>query len=242
MTSSISLSRDGSSLSDPQVLSIPVTTHGRVLVRRVPGQSSRGILAGFHGYMENAEIQLARLEQIPGAAAWTLVSIQALHRFYRGRSQQVVASWMTRQDREAAIADNVAYVTATVARVDENGPSPIVYMGFSQGVAMAFRGAVHASRAAAGVIAIGGDVPPELLANPSAAFPRVFLARGTTDEWYTAAKLADDVAALRHRGVEVQAFTYQGGHEWTDAVAQAAAAWLAGEQKVPQTITRQSAG
>ena len=215
-------------MSDPEVLSIPVTTHGRVLVRRAQAQPSRGILAGFHGYMENAAIQLARLEQIAGAGAWALVSVQALHRFYRGRSQDVVASWMTRQDRDVAIADNIEYVNAAVARADEDGRSPIVYMGFSQGVAMAFRGAVHASRAAAGVIAVGGDVPPELLADPPAAFPRVFLARGATDEWYTAAKLADDVAVLRHRGAEVEAFTYQGGHEWTEAVADAAAAWLAG--------------
>ncbi len=214
-------------MSDPEVVSVPVTTHGRVLLRRAQAQSSRGILAGFHGYMENAEIQLARLEQIPGSAAWTLVSIQALHRFYRGRSQEVVASWMTRQDREAAIADNVEYVNAAIATVDEAGLLPIVYIGFSQGVAMAFRSAVHAARRAAGVMAVGGDVPPELLADASASFPRVLLARGTTDEWYTAAKLAGDVAALRQRGVEVEELTYQAGHEWTEAVAQAAAAWLA---------------
>ena len=42
-----------------------------------------GLLVGFHGYMENAEMQMQRLEAIPGGLEWTLVSIQALHRFYR---------------------------------------------------------------------------------------------------------------------------------------------------------------
>ena len=64
-------------MSEPEVLSIPATTHGRVLVRHAGSPRSRGILAGFHGYMENAAVQLSRLAQIPGADAWTLVSIQA---------------------------------------------------------------------------------------------------------------------------------------------------------------------
>lgn len=196
-------------------------------MRRAGGQTPRGILAGFHGYMENAEIQLARLEQIPGSDGWTLVSIQALHRFYRGRSQEVVASWMTREDRETAIADNVRYVRAALVAVTGGAPTRVIYTGFSQGVAMAFRAAVHAERAATGVIGVGGDIPPELLADSSLTFPRVLLARGGADEWYTADKLATDVAALRGRGVDVEEFVYGGGHAWTSAVADAAAAWVA---------------
>jgi predicted esterase len=209
-----------------QVLSIPATTHGRVLVRHAPTEPPRGILAGFHGYMENAAAQLARLETLPGAEAWTLVSIQGLHRFYRGRSQDVVASWMTREDRETAIADNVQYVRASIAAVTGAASPPIVYAGFSQGVAMAFRAAAHAQQPAAGVIAVGGDVPPELLADVALKFPRVFLARGAADDWYTAVKLETDAAALRARGTDVRELVYAGGHEWTPEIAEAAAAWL----------------
>ena len=52
------------------------------------------------------------LRGVPVDASWTRVAIQGLHRFYRGRSRTTVASWMTRQDRELLIADNVAYVDA----------------------------------------------------------------------------------------------------------------------------------
>jgi predicted esterase len=176
--------------------------------------------------MESAATHLARLERLPGSETWTLVSIQALHRFYRGRSQEVVASWMTREDRETAIADNVEYVRAAIAAVGADAGSPIVYAGFSQGVAMAFRAALHAERPAAGVIAVGGDVPPELLADRSLAFPRVLLARGANDEWYTAAKFAADAEALRARGVDVRDIVYDAGHEWTMELADAVAAWL----------------
>jgi len=79
--------------------------------------------------MENSDIQMERLLATAGAERWTLVSVQALSRFYKGRTQEVVASWITRQDREAAIADNIAYVDRVVEAVAP-GRVPIVFAGF----------------------------------------------------------------------------------------------------------------
>ena len=185
------------------------------------------MLVGFHGYMENAEIQMARLESIPGSANWTLVSVLALNRFYRGRSQDVVAGWMTREDREAAIEDNIDYVDRVVATT-RSADTPIVFAGFSQGVAMAFRAAVRGKASGDGIISVGGDVPPELLADPSLSFPPTLLARGEGDEWYTEAKLQTDVAALNERGLRPQTLTFKGGHEWTTEVSAAAARFIEG--------------
>ena len=217
-------------MSDIDTLLVPTTTHGRVLIR-TPAATAAGVLVGFHGYAEDAAAQLERLLAIKEADDWLLLSVQALHRFYRGRSQDVVAGWMTRQDRDAAIADNIAYVDASVEQALARAPiaesSPLVYAGFSQGVAMAFRAAVRGRRRAAGVIAVGGDVPPEIREDPQARFPRTLLARGTEDEWYTAAKLDADVATIEARAGQVRALVYDGGHEWTAAVSMAAAELLA---------------
>ena len=209
-----------------RTLSIEAPAHGRVLVRDV--DSPRGLLVGFHGYAETAETQLERLAAVPGTDAWTLVAAQGLNRFYRGRTQDVVAGWMTRQDRDDAIRDNVAYVD-NVIEATRNGSEPIVVAGFSQGVAMAFRAAVLGRAGASGVIAVGGDIPPELLAGSASAspFPRVLLIHGATDDWYTAKKLDADMSALRARGEEPEAFTHDGGHEWTADVAMAAGDFLA---------------
>ena len=201
-------------------------THGRVLVRPPRAAAARGVMVGFHGYMENAAIQMKRLEEIPGTAAWTLVAIQGLHRFYKGRTEDVVASWMTREDRDDAIADNLAYVAAALELVPHDASTKIVYAGFSQGVPMAFRAAVRGARTAAGVIGVGGDVPPELVADPAAAFPRVLLLRASRDEWYTAAKHDNDVAALTIRRVDLQVVAYDGTHEWNAAVGEAIAQFI----------------
>lgn len=215
-------------MAEIEVHSVPTMTHGRVLVRPARAAAARGILVGFHGYMENAAIQMQRLEAIPGTAAWTLVAIQALHRFYRGRSEDVVASWMTREDRDDAIADNLAYVAGALDLVPHDDRTRIVYAGFSQGVAMAFRGAVHGRDRAAGVIAVGGDVPPELLGDASAEFPPVLLLRATRDDWYTSAKHEADVAALSARGARFHSVVYDGAHEWNAAVGEEIGAFIRG--------------
>jgi predicted esterase len=213
-----------------RTLSVETPTHGRVLVRDAPNPTA--VIVGFHGYTENAAIQMERLQALPGSDRWTLVSVQGLHRFYRGRSEEVIASWMTRQDRDDMIADNIEYASRAV---EAAAPAdvPLIATGFSQGVAMAFRAAVRGRRPAAGVAAVGGDVPPELLADPLAALPAALLARGERDDWYTTAKMDADVAALTARGVPPETLVYPGAHEWTSDVADAISRFVV-------SITRQA--
>jgi predicted esterase len=205
---------------------IPALTHGVALVRPARAAASRGLLVGFHGYMETALIEMNRLLTIPGSDLWTLVSVEGLHRFYRGRSQEVVAGWMTREDRDVAIADNLAYVAAALEGIPHDRSTRIVYTGFSQGAAMAFRAGVLGRDPASGIICVGGDVPPELLADSVLVFPPVLIARGTRDEWFTSAKFDTDMAALTGRGVGAQPLLYEGAHEWTVEVAGAAGVFL----------------
>ena len=71
--------------------------------------------------------------------------------------------------------------------------------GFSQGVAMAYRAAALVQRPCDGVIALAGDVPPDV-APLAASLPKVLLGRGTEDKWYTAEKAAKDRAVLEGAG------------------------------------------
>jgi predicted esterase len=135
---------------------------------------------------------------------------------------------MTRQDRDLAIADNAAYV-GTVVEAEwaaSGGARGVVYAGFSQGVAMAFRAAVESARPVLGVIAAGGDVPPEIDPGALGAIGHVLLCRGADDNWYTDAKFEQDQARLRDAGVTLMACAFVGGHEWSAAVVDAAAMFL----------------
>jgi predicted esterase len=193
---------------------IPTPTHGRYLV--LPGASSDApLLLGFHGYGETAEDELRRLQTIPGIDHWAVVSIQGLHQFYRRSTNEVVANWMTRQNRELAIADNIAYVQNVVNTLSQDSPAILVLTGFSQGVATAFRAAASLKQPVTAVIACGGDIPPELEPNALARIPSVLIGRGVRDEWYTSEKQAADEERLRSAGVPVQSVVVNAGHEWT---------------------------
>jgi len=208
--------------------SIATRTHGRYLVVPPAPLGAAPLLVGFHGYAEGAEAQLERLQAIPGADRWRLVSIQALHRFYQRRTNEVVAGWMTRQDRELAIADNLAYVAGVMEAIDREWPgaSRVVLTGFSQGVAMTFRAAAAAAGRVDGVIAVGGDVPPELDAAALAHVPAALVCRGARDEFYAPATFDNDVRRLREAGADVRPVLFEGAHEWSDDVVRAASVFL----------------
>jgi predicted esterase len=207
---------------------IPATLHGRYLLDVPSGHKPTLWLTGFHGYGEQAAIQLDRLRAVRGDASCGLISIQGLHRFYRGRGESVVASWMTRENRDLMIADNVAYVDAVLDAVAlEIGPlGKIVHVGFSQGASMAHRSAAGGRHRAAGVIALGGDVPPELSGERLANISRALIGWPRDDEFYTAAKRDADASRLQGSGVVVTVVPLEGGHEWSEAFTQSAAAWL----------------
>jgi predicted esterase len=208
---------------------VEARTHGRFLVRP-PAGAPRGILVGFHGYMEWAARHLAELEQLPGLDDWALVAVDALHAFYARNSGggTVVRGWMTRDLRPESIADNVRYAGDVLERVRSRfgWRLPVAVLGFSQGASMAWRAALLAGHEIAAVAALAGDIPPELAElPPSTPFPaRALLARGEADEWYDAARLTADRALLDAREVEVDELVFAGGHEWTDEFRRRAAA------------------
>jgi predicted esterase len=219
------------------VRTLETATHGRYLLRPALGSGAAQneaapLVVGFHGYAENATTSLEALETVPGIRGWHVLAVQALNRFYT-RTGAIAAGWMTREDRELAIADNVAYAAGAVAaaRREVQVAGPVVVGGFSQGTCMAWRAAALALDDCAGVIALGGDVPPELGRVEWRSHPRVLIGRGDADTWYTADKQQADLELLAGlgggAGLEVELCEFTGGHEWTDPFRQAAGEFLA---------------
>jgi predicted esterase len=189
----------------------------------------------------NAGQMIEYLERIPGAGSWLLVSVQGLHRFYARDQNTVVASWMTSEDRDAAIADNVRYVADVVDAVKHAWPfEQLVYAGFSQGVAMAFRAAIRAGHRCDGVLALGGDIPPELLADSAIAWPRVVLGRGDDDPYYLSATFARDASHLESAGALARRVSFPADHEWTAEFCEAAGEFLANVRLEPPRLAGQT--
>jgi predicted esterase len=197
--------------------SVAALVHGRYLLETPADPEGCPLVVGFHGYGENADLHLEQLRRLPGASRWVLCAVQALHPFYN-RAGEVIASWMTREQREHAIEDNIRYAASVVAEVKRELPvsQRLAYLGFSQGASMAYRAAAGSGHPSLGVVVLGGDVPPELESRDLSHFPPVLLGRGSSEEWYDAAKMEHDVELLRKKGVDIRPCVFEGGHEWTN--------------------------
>jgi predicted esterase len=209
-----------------RALNIETPTHGRILVEDAADSFSGRLLVGCHGYGQAADTMLEQLQKIPGADRWRLVAVQALHRFYTRSNEAVIASWMTRQDRDAAIADNIEYMNRAVTAAGAGDARAIVYLGFSQGASMAARAATRGSRRAHGLILLGGDIPPDVRDDPALSIPPVLIGVGSRDSWYSGARVDADIAFLQARSVPHEVVRFDGGHEFTEEFRRAAGAWL----------------
>lgn len=226
-----------SAAHDPPLLRHATTeVHGRYFVRP-PRSAGVGLwLVGFHGQGQTGDAFLEDLDRVPHGPAWLVASIQGLNRFYAGRNRAIVAGWMTSQDRELAIADNLDWVNTVLDRLEDEfgAPRAIVFAGFSQGVAMAYRAALLGRRECTAIVAVGGDVPPELKTAPRREWPPVLGMTGARDEWYTPARLEADMEFLRTVRPDARMLVFEGGHEWSDAVADEIGQWLADVERATE--------
>jgi len=184
---------------------------GRYLVEMPPGDSALPLLVGFHGYGQTAEDGMELLRGIPGSDRWLLCAVEALHPFMNSKGDPG-ACWMTRRDRDLRIAENVAYVDAVLDRVMKESmiSDRVVLHGFSQGAGMACRAALLGRHPVAGVMLLGGEIPPEL--DSLGRLTSVHLARGDRDRFYPADRFETDGARLRDSGLAPDAVTFHGGH------------------------------
>jgi predicted esterase len=210
-------------------LDVETSIHGRVLIEDAVVSPSAGWVIGCHGYGQAAEDILGELRRLNADGRWSLAAPQALHRFYTRGDERVVASWMTRQDRKLAVADNVEYCNRLLGSHLELQHA-LVFVGFSQGAAMAYRAAALGRFRADAVIALAGDMPPEVRGLDAETLRRqigrAVIGVGTGDTWFTTVKADADAAVLAAANVPHEVVRFAGGHEWTDEFRRAASATL----------------
>lgn len=193
---------------------ITVPRTARVLTGGPPLHGAASLWFGFHGYGQLAEHLAHELRPITDHRH--VVVPEGLSRFYlkAGRGP-VGASWMTRADRDAEIADYVRYLDA-VRDALEPGAVPLRLLGFSQGAATACRwAALSAGGPPDRVVLWGGAPPPDLdWAHAAArlAGTRFILVNGTADPAMPPATVAGAAERLRGHGLAAEVVWFDGGH------------------------------
>lgn len=106
-----------------------------------PGRKIETLLIVCHGYAQLADEFLAQFEGLQNETR-LIVAPEGLHRFYhRGGADKVVASWMTKEEREDDIRDYIVYLDKVYlelgSQLEKN--VRVILLGFSQGAATASR-------------------------------------------------------------------------------------------------------
>ena len=81
---------------------------------------------------------------------------------------------------------------------------------------MAYRAAAMAGHWSHALVALAGDVPPDVVDKHPPNFPPVLIGRGSGEQWYGEDKLAADLENLERMGVDARVAHFDGGHEWTE--------------------------
>jgi predicted esterase len=184
----------------------------------------------LHGYGQLAGEFIRYFADLAGRET-LVVAPEALNRFYLpvpdktpARDRPVGATWMTREDREAEIADYVELLDALyddVAADAARGGVPVNVLGFSQGAATATRWAAHGRSPIARLVLWGGLVPPDTdLTRGHGAIRGVPLTivAGRRDQYVDEAALAAEEARLTSAGIRYDLIQFDGGHVITRAV------------------------
>ncbi len=206
---------------EPQRHQQRTSRHARYFTAGGPAEPTSAVTELWfvlHGYGQRADRFLRRF--LPHANEQRrFVAPEALSRFYIDDDHsRVGASWMTREDREAEIADAHAWLDQVwqSEQVYRNADTRIVVFGFSQGAPTAARWMLARGIDAPEWIGWGAGLPHDV--DLSAVAPllrdkRLRLVLGHDDPFITAEHRSAEAQRLQAAGIEVEVVEYDGGHE-----------------------------
>lgn len=205
----------------PRLHSVRVSRTARVATLGTPSTAPSWWVV-LHGYGQLAADFIGAFASI-ATPDRCIVAPEGLSRFYvddMNEHEQVGASWMTREEREAEIDDYVRYLDATVRSLSSE-PSPTLHvLGFSQGAATASRWALLGDTAIDRLVLWGGAPPQDLDLSKHAASLRgldLTLVAGTTDPHLSRKRRDTARRRLQVHDIPVTVHTFEGGHRMDDA-------------------------
>lgn len=194
---------------------IAVTKTARYFVSK-PRKIPTRILIACHGYAQGAAAFFEEIiEAIPPDVL--LVAPEGLSRFYRrGFAGEVVASWMTAEDRLNEIVDHCAYLDQLVTELHQTYPGlPVMVMGFSQGVATVCRWVAQSVQSRFDAMILWAGTPPEpsyMEVLDQKVVGQIHWIAGTSDVFISDEKIATLSNYFRNLTPKSEIHTFEGGH------------------------------
>lgn len=203
---------------------IRVARSARYHTLGTPSSQIRDVWFVCHGYGQLASDFVKDFECIE-APHRLIIAPEALSRFYIAEDTgfhrpdaKIGATWMTREDRDAEIADYVGYLDDLYEEIFRQVPrdtARVTVLGFSQGGATANRWLTRGKARADRLLMWGCLLASDSDLNRAATFFRdveLSIVYGVRDQFADTGMIADYEKLLRDKSVPYKLETFQGGH------------------------------
>jgi predicted esterase len=199
-----------------QIEHIQVTKTARCATHGALHANTRYIWVVLHGYAQLATDFIEPFESLNPDENF-VISVEGFSRFYtKGFSGRIGATWMTKEDREHDIQDNIQYLDSVSAhfKLADYTSAKIIVLGFSQGVATATRWVVSTKLTIDAFVMYAGEMAAEYQTKPlHSAFTRIknILVAGDKDpllQLFNQEKISDIF-----EGYFFQSISFDGIHE-----------------------------
>jgi predicted esterase len=200
-----------------------------------PETRSAPLLIALHGYGASKR-QMMREARAAAPAGFAIAALQGFHQHLRdpkepGGPLRFGFGWLTNFRPEESVELHHRALLDLISTLVLEGVADekrIFLLGFSQTCALNFRFAFTHPSKLRGIIGVCGGLPGDWetseIYKPTEA--AVFYLSGTRDEYYPPARVADYGERLRLRAREVEARSYEAGHEIVPAMRDDLRAWL----------------
>jgi len=214
-----------------RAIRVETTAYYAVLVPAATAVQPPATLIALHGWGQRSQSFIRRFAPLK-EAGMLVVAPQAPHQTYLDmETRKVGFSWLTNYDRQRAVPDLVNLLDAILDDVVEQHGTlgPLVVLGFSQGVSVAYRYALRSRYKALGVVACGGDLPPDVheAMGHRDPFP-VLLIHGKQDGIVPIEKAEESFGRLTALKWPVEHHFFDGGHEIPPASVAEIECWFSG--------------
>ena len=176
-------------------------------------ETAKNIWIIFHGYAQLASTFIKEFQTLINEET-AVIAPEGMHRFYRrGFYGEVVASWMTSEDRLSDIADNAAYLNQVYN--DWIKPNQKVHvLGFSQGVATACRWLAESTFPIENLVLWAGSFPQDLTTSKTSSMTigRCFMAYDKEDPFWNEESWLKQLKSIGAFGIQPIVFSFNGGH------------------------------
>jgi predicted esterase len=169
------------------------------------------LLIVLHGYGQLAEFFIRKFNDVP--ENYLVIAPEGMHRFYlNGTSGRVGASWMTKEDRESDIQDNLNWLNQLLNELKEKKKfEKIILLGFSQGGATAARWYYSKKVPFDQLILWASVFPPDLERPQINSKSNNYFVIGTEDEFYNDEAQMTEIDFYQKIGF--QTLQFQGKHD-----------------------------